>query len=605
MAQSTARSLSAAPAVVVQPAARRAAALRPALLLTSFLALATWYSVVVPPWEAPDESEHVQYVYYLLQERQLPRQLPTIQLSRNDESHQAPLYYALGALFAAWARPEGLAEIRMNPYVTWPDHPARFAVAAHSPTAEAWPPRGAVRFTLALRLFSALLGAVTVLATYLLVRRLLPDRADLALPAAAAVAFLPGFVAASARVNNDALLTALSSLAALATLPAAPTAPLTFRRALGAGGLLALAVAAKISGVVLAAAAVLARLRPRRDLLSEAALLAGPALAAASAWTAFRGSSGEMVGILEWTLGRTATLDGLAGMALNLARTFVGAFGGWQAPLPDGWTALAVALAAPPLLAALARHPDRWLVARIALWPALLLAATAARWWLVAGGQGGFDHARFLYPAIAPLAALLALGWSALPPRLGTALARLLPLALLVMTLAAPPLVIGPAYAFRAEIAAFVGTAPAPGTVALDRPVGPGLRLVGYRLRPECPKPGDVVHLALAWRGEPGERPDGQTAVFLSGPSWPLTRLAERDPGRGLYPPSVWLPEEIVRDEHTFWLASDLPPGGYQLAVRFEPEARSGREAGPPTPFAAVGVGAPLGDGACSRPLSP
>lgn len=544
-------------------------------VLVGYVALSVWYGLVVPVWEAPEESEHLQYVHFLATQHRLPERLPTLLLSGFDESHQPPLYYLLGALLTGWAQPPALPEVQLNPYATWPDHPARFAIAAHSPLRDGWPFDGAVLVTHVLRLFSTVLGLVTILATYRLISQLLPSRPELALLASGSVAFLPGFVFSSATVNNDGLLIALSSLAALLTLGAASNNPRRVPRFVILALVLGLAVAAKLSGLVAMGAVVLSR--ARRDLasLSSALLISALPLAVALAWATVRAWAPTL-------LGRPGLLPALdigpadaTALVVNLTRTFIGALGRSNVLLPDElYASLAVLGIIPPTIALL-RYPDRLLVARLAAWPVLAVLAVTLRW-AIPGDRVGSDSGRYLYLALVPMAALLALGWATLPRALGGWLARLLPLALLLTTLAAPPLVIRPAYAFRDVIATFVSATVEPGARPLDLAVDPGLRLVGFALAPSCPKPGDVVRAQLFWRADDGPRSIGRSALFLRSSSWPLTHLSERDPGHNLYPPPVWLPQEIVRDDHEFWLASHLPPGEYELGVAFVPEHHTG-----------------------------
>ena len=80
------------------------------ILLAGFVLCAASYSVAAPLWEASDESEHFQYVVYLLTQHRLPSTLPSIQPSGNNEGNQPPLYYLLVApLASAWtsAMPPG------------------------------------------------------------------------------------------------------------------------------------------------------------------------------------------------------------------------------------------------------------------------------------------------------------------------------------------------------------------------------------------------------------------------------------------------------------------------------------------------------------------
>lgn len=169
-------------------------------LLAVYLTLAALFAALTPAWQAPDEPAHYN-VLRQLHEAAPPRCCPVIEpgdwdqalLSRltgerfagataetlaplQYEDHQPPLYYLLAALVYDWS--------------------------AGSLTA--------------LRLFSALLGAVVVCCAWALAQAALPGRPWLALMAAAIVAFLPQHLAMMSAVNNDSLTEALIGLTLVA-----------------------------------------------------------------------------------------------------------------------------------------------------------------------------------------------------------------------------------------------------------------------------------------------------------------------------------------------------------------------------------------------------
>ena len=169
-------------------------------LLAVYLALAALFAALTPAWQAPDEPAHYN-VLRQLHAAAPPRCCPIIEpgdwdqalLSRltrerfagataetlatlQYEDHQPPLYYLLATLVYGWSD-------------------------------------GSL---VALRLFSALLGAVVVCCAWLLAQAALPDRPWLALAAAAFVAFLPQHLAMMSAVNNDSLTEALIGLALVA-----------------------------------------------------------------------------------------------------------------------------------------------------------------------------------------------------------------------------------------------------------------------------------------------------------------------------------------------------------------------------------------------------
>lgn len=178
----------------------------PAYILTViiivYLALAGAYAVGIPKWNAPDEPSHYNYVKSVAQDRAFPillqgdydfDYLEKLKAARfpdgmsidslRYESHQPPLYYLLATpLF--WAT-------------------------------SALPINGQV---VALRMFSALFGALTILAAYQILCRVFPDDAVVGLAVAAFIASVPMYIAITAAINNDSLAILLLSLAVLACI---------------------------------------------------------------------------------------------------------------------------------------------------------------------------------------------------------------------------------------------------------------------------------------------------------------------------------------------------------------------------------------------------
>ncbi|MCY4072176.1 MAG: DUF2142 domain-containing protein [Chloroflexi bacterium] len=164
-----------------------------ALFLTIFagyLLAGALFAIYTPAWQAPDEPAHYNYVRQVAEKGCCPRveigdwqgdylqvltsgrfapesleRLYTIQY----EDHHPPLYYLLASLV--------------------------FRLSNGS--------------LVALRLFSVVLGAITVALTYAIGKHALPEQTQVALGAMALVAFLPQHLAMMSAVNNDALAEAL------------------------------------------------------------------------------------------------------------------------------------------------------------------------------------------------------------------------------------------------------------------------------------------------------------------------------------------------------------------------------------------------------------
>lgn len=158
------------------------------LILIVYLAVGTLYVMYTPIWQAPDEPAHYNYVRSLaegqgipvmqggdydqsylerLTSEGFPPNLPVDDLEYED--HQPPLYYMLGTM----------VYLIFGPSVRW------------------------------LRLFSLVLGGVSVTMIFLILREFWPSQPGLTWFGGGVVAFIPQYIAVTASVNNDVLVFAL------------------------------------------------------------------------------------------------------------------------------------------------------------------------------------------------------------------------------------------------------------------------------------------------------------------------------------------------------------------------------------------------------------
>jgi len=159
------------------------------LIIVIYLVLGTFYALLTPSWQIPDEPAHYNYVrfvaenlrYPVLQMGDYPHEyLEEIKARRfppevsidpiRYEFHQPPLYYSLAVPFYGLTR--------------------------------FWPPAQQV---IALRFLSLLMGGGIVYLAYLIAREVFPTNEVLALSTAAFVAGVPMHLAMLAAVNNDGL----------------------------------------------------------------------------------------------------------------------------------------------------------------------------------------------------------------------------------------------------------------------------------------------------------------------------------------------------------------------------------------------------------------
>lgn len=229
------------------------------------------WTVVIPPFQVPDEISHFGYAQYLAEHGRPPPQTPGV-AQYSDEQQTALTYLRFfdivgqprqpavwnevedGALRAALAQepsPKGLGG--QSSATNQP--PLYYALE----TVPYWlsPSDDILTRLQLMRLVSALLGATTVLCVFLFIRELLPGTSWAWTVGALAVAFQPTFMFISAGVHGDNLLFFASALTLL-LLTRAFRRGLTLQRAVGIGvatvvGILGkLTFAAFVPGIALA-----------------------------------------------------------------------------------------------------------------------------------------------------------------------------------------------------------------------------------------------------------------------------------------------------------------------------------------------------------------
>jgi 4-amino-4-deoxy-L-arabinose transferase-like glycosyltransferase len=235
-----------------------ATALPLALILCAQLGLGAGFARHTPPWQAPDEPAHYNYIAHVADAAASsagwpsisPEDYPADKVARvmareigpetdlgdlRYEDHQPPLYYWL----ASWV----------------------YRLPSRSDATDTG--AEAARL-LALRLTGTLLTLVTTTLTWTWVRLGWPDEPALALAAAGFTAFLPMHAAIGASVNNDVLALPLMAAVLVVTLAHA-TARIDERRLrwLG-GGLLGAAFLTKLTVYVAALPLALAAWLPAR-----------------------------------------------------------------------------------------------------------------------------------------------------------------------------------------------------------------------------------------------------------------------------------------------------------------------------------------------------
>jgi len=566
--------------------------LEPAVVATLalYLVLALIYNSATPIFEASDEFRHYLTIRYLT----LNHALPVLQPSADpfapwQEAGQPPLYYFAGAVLSGWVDTSNLPQITdFNPHAqagvpsTSPDNKNLFVHSA----AEDFPYHGVSLAAHLVRLFSILLGAGTVWLTYLLARTVAPGYPASQLLAMALVAFNPQFLFVAASVDNDNLIT-LASTAALLLMAQIALGALTTRRLWLLSGTIGAATLSKLSGLglpPLAAMVVAAQSlkmpcqppttnsRPRRFLTFiqavrgwrktlERLLVLATLPIVVTGWWFVRNwlIYGEPTGLRTWANlvhTRTAGAAKLLSEAPGLFFSYWAVFGAFDIQA-DAWVYgvyLALTIAGiVGLVLARRRLPAPRPLLVLAGWFAIELLALV-RWTMSVSASTG----RLLFPAIAAVAVLLALGLLApLPERMRKPVAFGLSAVLLGLALYLPFRYIFPAYERPA-----IATSPA----AIGQPSHPApityggkLALLGYDLSPAAAEPGQDVGLRLYWHVLDGmDQNYSVTTQILTGEG-PVGQY-DSFPGQGRIATRRLRPGDYFSDTYTLHISPAARP---------------------------------------------
>ena len=559
-------------AVALTPASRTAVRAIPwalVLLLLARLMLGFVYSVLNPLGEAPDEADHYAFASYIGREQRLPEgplQLPGGPAWMTQAKHP-PLYHTLAAL-AAGTTGMDFSFLRSNPDVSLAPGAQAGNFFIHT-GAEGWPWRGGALAMHLGRSVSVLAGLILVAITYALGRAVWPSRPAVALAGAAVVAFLPESLFIGGSMSNDMLAALFAGLALWLGLRST-----TWPRALATGLCMGLAFLSKVSTAslwpVIGLAILLTPTRQpsqgraygSRAALLRALLACGVALLLASPWLlrnwrVFGDPLGMRVVLATVDQRQGAlTLADLGWLARGWFLSFFGRFGGaghlaLPAPLYWLWGGLCILAVTGWLRQGVhAQRRRQGLPGEISL-PSLvvLLGAPVMTALSIVSYRAialGTDQGRLLFPALAPLALLLAGGWAAWLP--GNRRAWLPGLTAAVMATAAiVALVLGILAPFSAP------PAPSAAEVAAALPIGEALQagpeLVALRWEAPAAETASA-QLTLYWRTQARLSQDLRTALRLSDENGNPVWEWKRSPAAGRESTDRWQPEELVSDSY-------------------------------------------------------
>ncbi len=547
-------------------------------ILLGYLICGAIYSVVVPVFEAPDESNHFFVVVHLIEERALPVQREETRDLWRQEGSQPPLYYLLGALLVAGIDLSDAEELLWyNPQanVGDPTNPGNKNVYIHPP-AQGYPWRGAVLAVHVLRMLSLLLGAMTVLLAWHIAALIFPDQPLLPLAMASVVAFIPQFLFVTASINNDNAITFLASLTLylllrllrLETSDVVSGLTSTRRWAL-LGTVVGLALLSKLSALALLVPTAVVILlvawhkRSPRVALRAGLAVALPALLLAGWWyvrnTVLYGEPTGLTAMWE-TVGRRDDFgQDLWGEYRALRYSFWGLFGWFSIEMPaavyrvlDFLTALALAGIGLSVLrwvsigqwrgarSAFRYREPAWGAAYrplayglLALWIGLMLASLARWTSLTLGTQG-----RLIFPALVSFSILFVAGlrpWFL--PRVRDAAVAGIGGGLFLLSSLVPWLWLAPAYAHPAQVTRLPEDA-----IPFDLVFGDSIVLRGIRYEHEYVYPGDALKVYLYWEALDSlqERPEIMVILRLVDPRGGFIGVEDSYFGSGNLPSSLW-----------------------------------------------------------------
>lgn len=547
-----------------------------------FLVLGAVYSVVTPLFEAPDEIWHYSFAKHLADGQGLPHLASKKKNVWLREGGQPPLYYFIAALITAPLDTDDFpGYVRFNqahPNITRGSTSDDVNVFIHT-NAERFPYRRSLLAVHLLRLLSVLLGAVTVVGTYALGRQLFPRHPGIALSAAALCAFNPQFIFINSVVNNDSLITALSTLVLYLAVRLVQERGAGWRTATWLGLALGGALLSKMSALALLPFCLLAlglawwQDRDWRAFVKRAVLVYSLALVVAGWWYARNWLVyGDPLAWTMWTsdLGDRIPPPGIFVLLREfwlVVQSFWAAFG-WTNLFADRGVYLVVAALEAAAAIGLARFAVERVRRRslsdggnaglllVGCWFLIVFASLVQYMRTTPAAQG-----RLLFPAIAAIAVLMALGLAHLfsarwrRPVLGVSGGVLLLLAVLI-----PFHTIAPAYA--RPVLSSVTAIPAQVT-ALDVDFGSRLGLCGYRLEGAPATPGEAVSLTLYWEALAEMDAECRVVVRLMTPGGRLLGQKDAPVGSSLYPNDLWQRGDVVY--HTMSITTDPQAEGPAL----------------------------------------
>lgn len=546
-------------------------------ILIAYVLLAVAFSLVNPLFESPDEFFHYEYVRHIVDHRDLP----VMQEGRLSEFYQPPLYYGLGALLVAGI-PVGPLKVELNPF--WGHDPYRFGVDnknlfVHTDS-EAFPYRSHALAAHLLRVYSIVLGAVTVLIWHAALRDVFGPSA-VVFSAIAIAALNPQFLFISSSISNDNLIVLIGA-ALMGWSIRTVRLGLTWPRALALAVLLAAALLTKLSVAALAVVPLCVLLAAGKTWRRRLAALAtvGAAAAVIGGWWLLRNTAlyGELTGIQMWQRvweweDSIVSLSNLPRGLRAIWTSYWGQFGLGQVVMPEwiyGLLALAGLASLMGWALCLRRRQIGTEVDRrglVVLAGSALTLFAALMWYTLANPTGGAG--RFLFPAMGALAGLMAYGLHGL---LRTDSAgrewRAAGLTCAAMPLLSAGALIGVVAVAYAPPARVTMDEVRRQTQPADYRFGDTAILLGYALDHDRLLPGEEMRVRLCWLALAPTKTNAYFFVHIVGPDNSVVGRRESYPGLGRFPTVNWRAGDIFCDDVPLAIEDWAPaPAVYDVTV--------------------------------------
>ena len=548
-------------------------------ILVLFVSIGIGYSLIVPPFETPDEVHHYAFARHLSLGNPLPVQTVERSGPWEHEGTQPPLYYfLLGRIIAGIDQSDFPALNRVNPHANLgnPLYPGNKNKMLYS--SRPLPLRSTNLAVHVGRWFSLFLASLSLLLVHATARLAFPRSRLLPLMALLLVAFIPQFNFISASVSNDNMVILVSTatvywLARLLVRDARQ--PVLVLEWLVLGVLLGLAGLSKLQGLGLAPLAglvILALAWKRRDWrlpLRALAPVGGTALLIAG-WWYWRNYSlyGEWLGVnqllsINGLRYGSQTWEQLWGELRGVRYSFWGLFGWFSILLPEftyRFFDLLALLAVGGFIATgvaawkehgrgMLRWPSVQVHGLLSLWLAMLIGLLI--YWLTfaTSGQG-----RLLFPGLSAVGVIFATGlgfWLRLLPRSWRLPAfAVVPASLLACSVYALTVLLPGFYAAPSPVA----QAPAE-AIPVNLLYDGKIELVAVEVPDGRYRPGEQVPVTLYLRARKKLSKDYPLFVQLLDPDNREIGNVTTHPGWGRNPTSLWEPGAIYADRYevTVW----------------------------------------------------